>query len=355
MQSTHIKPLTGVRFFAAAWVVLHHFHPWMLMLCPALKWCDGFTKLGYEAVPFFFLLSGFILSHNYLSDYSLAKHPRFIFLRFARLWPVHAVTLFLLILTPGMLAMNGDRLKSLVEELLMVRSWFESTAMWNAPAWSISAEWFAYIFVFPLAYFLLRRIRSAAVLAVLVTLCLAAQTSPLRNYIPNRCGAIFFLFLAGCGLYQLRRQSTKVPAVAIVNTGLILFAAYILFNKYLSEFFLYAAFALLIFGLSYERGSLARLLSTRAIVYGGLASYSLYMTHYVIMQTYIGYTWAYWKTIPNLPLVFRLGILLFIAVVFLGAAVLSYRYVEEPANRKLRGFWRPTKTVSAGGAVGATG
>jgi len=204
MQSTHIKPLTGVRFFAAAWVVLHHFHPWLFMLCPVLRWCDPFTTTGYEAVPFFFLLSGFILSHNYFSEYSLARHPKFIFLRFARLWPVHFATLFLVILTPGMLTMSGDRLRSLVEELLMVRSWFDSGPMWNAPAWSISAEWFAYIFVFPLTWFLFKRIRWVPVLVVLVTLCLAAQASPIKNFIPNRCGAIFFLFLAGCGLYQIR-------------------------------------------------------------------------------------------------------------------------------------------------------
>ncbi len=108
------------------------------MLCPVLRGCDAFTTTGYEAVPLFFLLSGFILSHNYLADYSVAKHPKFIFLRFgSRLWPVHCATLFLLILTPGVLSMSGDRLKSLVEELLMIRSWFESGlcgAPWPSPS-----------------------------------------------------------------------------------------------------------------------------------------------------------------------------------------------------------------------------
>jgi len=339
MQANHIRPLTGIRFFAAAWVVSYHFHPWMVMLCPFLKLLNPFWNLGYEAVPLFFLLSGFILSHNYFAEYSLKEHPKFIFLRFARLWPVHFVTLMLLIASPGLIHIKWDTLKSLAEELFMVRSWYHSEPAWNTPAWSISAEWFAYICVFPLAFYLFKHVRRWPSLAIVVTLFLAAQASPLKWELftgQNKCGTIFFLFLAGSGLYRMRCLLKDPPAKAIVTCGLLLFAAYVMFNQNLSEFVLYVAFALLIFGLSYERGYVARLLSTRLIVYGGLASYSLYMTHFLIIQTWTFYSWSYWETIPKLSIAIRLLLLLLMAGVFIAAAVLFYRCIEEPANRRLR-------------------
>lgn len=340
MQARHILPLTGIRFFAAAWVVLYHFHPWLIMLCPFSRLLDPIVELGYEAVPLFFILSGFILSHNYFSDYSIAQHPKFVFLRFARLWPVHFATLMLLILSPNILHIKGDLLKTLVEELLMVRSWFHSEPIWNAPAWSISAEWFAYICVFPLAFILFKRIQWVPCLVIIVVLFLSAQASPVNAIIfrgPNRCGTIFFLFLAGSGLYRIRSLVKNPPAEAMVMCGIFFLLSYVFFNKSLSELILYLAFALLIFGLSYERGFLARILSSKIAVQGGLASYSLYMTHYLVIQSFIFYSWASWKRLPQLIFA-RYVILLFMAGVFIGMAFFFYRYIEEPANRKLRRF-----------------
>lgn len=310
------------------------------MLCPFLRILDQFMTLGYEAVPLFFILSGFILSHNYFNEFSFGTgYFRFIFLRFARLWPVHCATLVLVALNPNLLNIGADSLKSLIEELLMVRLWFHDARAWNVPAWSISAEWFAYICVFPLAYLLYRRMKWLPGLLILVVAFLAAQAAPI-NFIlfppTNKTGTIFFLFLAGCGLYQIRCLTKTAPAGIIVNCGLVLLIVFIVFNRNLSEFVLYSAFALLIYGLSFERGWLARILSTKWIVYGGLASYSLYMTHYLIVQTYIYYSTPYWKTIPKLPVIVRLAILLAMGAISLGTAVLAYRIVEEPANRGLR-------------------
>jgi peptidoglycan/LPS O-acetylase OafA/YrhL len=310
------------------------------MLCPFFKLLNPFVELGYEAVPLFFLLSGFILSHNYFSEYSLAQHPKFVFLRFARLWPVHFVALMLLILSPNVLHTKGALLKSLMEELLMVRSWFHNDATWNAPAWSISAEWFAYICVFPLAFILFKRIRSVLCLVIIVMLFLSAQVSPVNAMLfpgPTRCGSIFFLFLAGSGLYRIRYLVKNPPAEAMVICGLLYLLSYVFFNKILSELILYIAFALLIFGLSYERGFLARILSSKIAVQGGLASYSLYMTHYLVIQSFIFYSWASWKHLPQLIFV-RYLMLLLMAGVFIGTALVFYHYIEEPANRKLRRF-----------------
>ena len=337
MQARHILPLTGIRAFAATWVVLDHFHPWLVMLCPIASVLDRFVKLGYEAVPLFFLLSGFILSYNYFPSYSIAKHPKFLFLRFARLWPVHFTVLILLFLGIGFPFSMFDDVKAISEELLMVRSWVNDGTAWNPPAWSISAEWFAYICIFPFAWLLFSRINRWQTVAAIVALFLVAHGSPLNVFLfpHGLCGTIFFLFFAGSGLYRIRCLVANPPAEIVVICGLVLMLAYIVFSQILPALMLYTAFALLIFGLSYERGFLARFLSTRMMVYGGLISYSLYMTHYLVLRAFIFYSWQHWKQLPHMPLISGL-VLVLAACAFIGLAMVSYHYVEYPANRKLR-------------------
>lgn len=304
--------------------------------------------MGHEAVPFFFLLSGFILSDNYFPKYTIGQHLKFIFLRFARLWPVHFVTLML---SAPMLYWQRNR----IEELFMVRIWFHNDVNWNRPAWSISAEWFAYIFIFPLAFLWFRRMRSIPLLAIIVALCLAAQSFAVYDILfpsTDLCGKILFIFLAGSGLYRIRSLVKEAPAEWIVWSGVSLFLGYILFQQYLPALVLYAAFALLVFGLSYERGVVAKLLSGKIIVLGGQASYSLYMTHYLVIQSFIYYTWPYWNSWNaghQVPL--RFAILLGMIGVFITVMSASYRFVEVPANRKLRDWWAKIENRTAGKPV----
>lgn len=337
MQTRHILPLTGIRFFAASWVVLCHFHGYLLPLFPGLAGVGRICALGYQAVPLFFILSGFILSYNHFADYSLSLHPKFIFQRFARLWPVHVVTLALVAVGPALLQLNLASARSFVEELLMIRSWFHTDLAWNYPAWSISAEWFAYIFIFPLAFYLFKRIRSWAIALALVALCLAAQVYLPMPFLPGRCDSIVFLFLAGSGLYRLFELVKNPPAEMITMGGTLLFIGYLCFTKYLPGVALYAAFALLIYGLAYERGVVAKALSTKLIVRGGLISYSLYMTHAFVIRNYLFY---FWDHEPR-NIFLRCLVVLGVVAALIGVAAVFYYFIEEPANRKLRRLWRP--------------
>src|SRR5579883_2016917 len=157
--SKDIRPLTGIRFFAAAWVVIFHFRNELSTLIPGFTWLKPLVMQGYYAVPLFFILSGFILSHTYFSKYSLKRHSEFVFLRFARLWPVHLAAILALVLYMGVLVVHSGHINSdnfpfvqLPSELAMIRCWFSKALIWNYPAWSIHSEWFAYLFVFPIAY-----------------------------------------------------------------------------------------------------------------------------------------------------------------------------------------------------------
>jgi peptidoglycan/LPS O-acetylase OafA/YrhL len=154
---SHIRSLTGVRVVAALWVVGFHYRGLVYALWPDVQSLEPLLGKGYLAVPFFFLLSGFILSHVYLESYSLKTHADFLWLRAARIWPLHAIMLFALAgyVIAGAAARGSFvqeesyRFRDLPLELMMIRSWASARLVWNFPAWSIHCEWFAYVVLFP--------------------------------------------------------------------------------------------------------------------------------------------------------------------------------------------------------------
>ena len=79
-----LEPLTSLRFFAAAAIVLHHTQEvWV----PTGFWLPFLLD---QAVAFFFVLSGFILTYVHPALPTRAERRRFWLARFARIWPAHA-------------------------------------------------------------------------------------------------------------------------------------------------------------------------------------------------------------------------------------------------------------------------
>ena len=100
MRSGEIKALTGLRIIAAVWVVLFHFRPLLSDASPGFR--DALTPVlncGAQGVDLFFILSGFVLTWNYLDrmggSWSTRATLHFLWLRLARVWPVYLVTLHL--------------------------------------------------------------------------------------------------------------------------------------------------------------------------------------------------------------------------------------------------------------------
>lgn len=87
-----LPAVTGIRFPAAALVLIGHaamFNAWVAPLNDYF-WAD--------AVPFFFLLSGFILAHVYPSLDNWAARKQFLVARIARIYPLHLATFLLVVL-----------------------------------------------------------------------------------------------------------------------------------------------------------------------------------------------------------------------------------------------------------------
>src|SRR4029077_16228595 len=89
---------TGLRIIAAVWVVLFHFRPLLRDAAPGFR--DALSPVlncGAQGVDLFFILSGFVLTWNYLDrmgwTWSTRSTLHFLWLRLARGWAGYLGTL----------------------------------------------------------------------------------------------------------------------------------------------------------------------------------------------------------------------------------------------------------------------
>lgn len=159
---THLRSLTGLRFFAAMGVVLYHLSLYFTPLDHAL---DAFGY-GFTGVSFFFVLSGFVLTWSHREGDSTRKFYRN---RFARVWPLHAVTTFLSTLVPSMAA-SATIWPALPFVLTLTQAWVPAggyVVAFNGVSWSLSCEAFFYL-SFPFLIRMVSKEQKTVLLAVFV-------------------------------------------------------------------------------------------------------------------------------------------------------------------------------------------
>jgi peptidoglycan/LPS O-acetylase OafA/YrhL len=365
--SRYVPPLTGIRALAALLVL--GLHTDQNVPADAISILP-FLARGYLGVDFFFLLSGFIITHVYLT--SLAQPNRnaiqvFLWHRFIRLYPVH-VTVLAALVALIYLARTADiplnhpqewRGAELPWQLGMLHAWgVTAKPGWNAPSWSISAEWFAYL-CFPLLAPSLMAVRErlTALLIALAALCGTALLFSVADWSLNTwVGApalsrVFGEFLCGAALCRLvdlgrdlpRPLPTPPPHAGEgvgggLNGDMLGMAAFALFllgaSSGVPDFGLVALLAFVIFGAATSHGQLAQLLGSRPMVWLGEISYSLYMVHFPVLLV-MRRLWerlgvAEWS-IPGKTFAFAVSIALVVTL----AALLFYA-VERPARMRLR-------------------
>lgn len=183
-----IKQLTGVRFIAAAWVVLYHYQPAIAAAGLLFPLLHEFLRVGSLGVDLFFALSGFILTHTYLNKigpkFTWKGAGHFLWLRLARIYPAHFVMLNVagLAVLAASIAGRSDADRSwlnpwsYIQQLLLIQEWGPNPQRgWNFVAWSLSMEWLAYIIFAFVLVLILWRVRDRLptwVLALIAFLCL---------------------------------------------------------------------------------------------------------------------------------------------------------------------------------------
>jgi peptidoglycan/LPS O-acetylase OafA/YrhL len=370
VRTGEIKALSGLRIIAAVWVVLFHFRPLLEQSAPGFRSALApVLNCGAQGVDLFFILSGFVLTWNYLDrmgdSWSIRATLHFLWLRLARVWPVYLVTLHLAALwilftlyvghEPSQVA---DQLNavSYVRQVLLMQLWFQpffDGTSWDGPAWSISAEWLAYL-LFGLLVLVVFRVARATRVRGLLWLAFAASLPPTllllatgQFYTPwSWLPRIVMQFIAGalaCAAVRKLQLSDRarhgagylsvVLLVAIVGI-LYLLDAHRIAKIYDSSGFVDVLFVPLVVTLAIGFGTLPRLLSTRIMVYCGHISFSLYMVHELV-HTAWNWTVAQFEIILVPGWIAKLAVAGVLAIAVVGAALL-YHLVEEPARRWMR-------------------
>ncbi len=369
VRTGEIKALTGLRIVAAMWVVLFHFRPLIWEASPRLK--DDLAPLlnaGAQGVDLFFILSGFVLTWNYLdrmgSHFSGRATLHFLWLRLSRVWPVYLVTMHIaaawIIFTlhvgtvpsPDVEKLNAI---SYVRQLFMVQLWFEpffDGTSWDGPAWSISAEWLAYLLfgVIILVIFRMSRVTRARTLLVLAFVAALPPTLLLlasgHFYTPwSWLPRIVAQFVAGAlACAAVRRLQLGRRAQQIAGVSAVLLAAAMVGILYYYDAHPVAGmidpgglvdvlFMPLVVTLAIGVGTLPALLSTRLLVYGGQISFSLYMVHEIV---HTSWNWAVQEYQIDLPKSVQKVVVVGLILAAVAGAVALYHGVEEPARRWMR-------------------
>lgn len=340
-----IDPLTGIRGFAAIWVVLYHLRPTIRVTYPSLTPLHNFVDAGYLGVDLFAFLSGFIITYTYsvkLAEYNMRAAGRYLWLRLVRTYPLHLFVLFLFILLfinergLGSLAVLPYDMSFIRQLFLLNGLGFETHWAWNVPSWSLSAEWFCYL-CFPLLVPLIDRVRDGrmallfAAVAIILTAVLLAQVGRPRfdAFLDWGLLRIGGEFLSGCFLCRAYYAGT-CSGRYIGMIGLSAIAFFIVQLAFYPEFpvvLVIAAFAVLIYSLAHSRQPLLFLFGNPVSMYLGKISYSIYLVHWLYLAdlTVFGFN--------NLPVSVRVWVVLGVVLV---TSSITYHFVERASSRYLR-------------------
>jgi peptidoglycan/LPS O-acetylase OafA/YrhL len=351
--------LTALRAIFAWWVVLYHIREWF-------PFDYGFRVLyplafGYLGVDFFFVLSGFVIHYSYkeklLSGNESAS--RFIWLRIARIYPLHLCILLLYLLNPIAITFLSSKgtipdtysIGYFFASLLMVQNWgFSDGLKWNGPAWSISTEFLAYL-TYPLWLFVFKIKLMKPFMAIFTSLLLALGLAFLFNKLslpsigssielvgPLRCVVEFIMGTLVAELVIQRKTPTKWNEKLLITT--VAFAG-MGFNGWIFGLFDYAFIPLFVFLVIFLVATsqyLADHPPIRALVFMGEISYATYICHFLFKE---------WFVFLNLPVLLRpiLLVPLYITVVFIASWML-YKFIEIPAQKFLRNLFVSKQAMS---------
>ena len=335
--NTRIHYLDSIRGIAALLVVVSHFIGWQWAETLQFK-LASFLFNGTEAVSFFFVLSGFVLSYTYINSPRNIEPFRYLYKRILRLYPAYILNVLLLFVYYR----GSSKLISSFpyKELLM----FQRTHHLYLPGWTLRIEIIYSVIILGLI-FLYRK--HPALLLIPFVACYIVGAIDTRIYMNHFLLGILLsvlypkikdrnfketklfpwrwpIYVGIIVLFSFNRLAEFIPAIAQ------LFDYFWTINIRWAHFSGLAAFLFLIIVIMNKK--IQRPLETKVLLYLGRISYSIYLVHW----GFCIFIMDYWETWGNLlgegPVRFCLMFVLYITVTVV-AADLMYRFVEAPFIR----------------------
>ena len=278
----------------------------------------AFLNQGAVMIDLFFVFSGFLMFTLYGQKLNTgASAKKFLWRRFARLYPVHFVMtlVFVAFALVRLLAHRVGIAANEVGEILPFQSGSAETlysvftnltltqAMglhdsltYNPPAWTISVEFFAYfVFAAMLLWLPPKKLPHFAFIGVIVAAIYAAlsRVKPDMNITYDfafwRCLAGFYTGVIGAEIYRrLSARSAAQETKSILKSNILetitlgAFVAFVIYLPGKMQFFV-APFALLFVTVfAFDRGFISKFMMARPFTFLARISYSVYMVHVII-------------------------------------------------------------------------
>ena len=364
LRSPYMAQLDSLRSFAVLAVLIHHF-------CPSDFFLNSYFNVGPQAVRFFFVLSGFLITGILLrckssiefSDknfWSIIK--RFYIRRVLRLLPAYYLTIFL-----SWLAAHETFKQSVLWHLFHLSNFYYSFInefdTISSHFWALSVEEQFYLF-WPFLILLcpLKHLPKVLICGLPVafifrfSLILLGWDNSIREYILPLGSLDSFILgglLAFCREYRSHLPPfMKQPIVGFVKTFLVLLCGTFIFlkNDIYTVFWAYDSGVIttpaltaispliqaILFTIIIHQGSkgiggiLGKILSFEPLIYLGRISYGVYLYH-LLTAHLIGRLWAHFNW-PYDDQVWYFSVIYFLvcSLSSIGAASLSWRYFEKP-------------------------
>jgi len=321
----------------------------------------NFINISFISVGFFFTLSGYILSIVYLQSEKPLDRIRFWIARFARIYPLFAVSLLLdlphvFIFRLAKYGLEGALWKTTVTlagNLVMLQAWILDLRFLNPPVWSLAVETIFYL-SFPFIGWRLWKASPRAAVFRSFLLYLAGMTMvalAIRFHVePDvvKFNPLFHMheFLIGIlvarwHFQKLHHVSTAqklknlAPLMALVALAMFVLAIY-QFERipelYFRDGLLLPAYVLAILAFGTGNRPLDALFSMPGLVVLGEASYGLYLIHepigyYFELAGMAGRLWIY-----PIYLVFTVAL-----------SVVGFYLFESPARQAIL-HWTHTRS-----------
>lgn len=287
--------LDSFRGLMAVSVMLYH-----------LRVSDSFTEWMFFRhadvfVSFFFVLSGFVLTHAYGSSVQF-NFRKFFITRTFRLLPLHLFMLGVFILLECgryMAVQKGMEFNNvpftgkfapaeMLPNALLLQSWTYLTnpLSFNYPSWSISIEYYTYM-IFALILSLAFGFRTwvwATMVVVALALIYAGNTfftiESLRGL------AYFFTGCLSYAMYLKLSHPGRAKTWLLTALEVLAVAAALVFvvNDFAAKSLVASPlFAVIVLIFAFDGGAVSRLLAGRVFGFLGKLSYSIYLTHAAIL------------------------------------------------------------------------
>ena len=353
------EELESIRGIAALLVVFEHIPNWNSHFFNI-----GIFRNGFLMVELFFVLSGFVIYNAYGNNIKTGKDLlRFQFLRFGRLYPVHL--LFLLIFlgveflkyilstrygisSPNSTPFVINNASTFTAHLFLAQALgiTDHVGSFNSPSWSISTEFYTYL-LFALIIFKIYKWRVAAFAGVLVLSYIFIRMPELSRF--SYVLTCLVGFSSGCLIsVVISRQKFMLPAFAplIPIAALLLFLSQFPVLQFYPLIFVISA-ALIYTLVKSKDGFVKKALRLRIFKRLGEISYSIYMSHFLILWIANQFIRLVLKrpeavingeSFPQLTITETVIAYIIVISVTLLTSMFTYKFVEKPFREKSRVF-----------------